>query len=105
MGVAKLLLLLRESVEWVVDAVLGLAKVGGEYAGDVTEVDLALGAVHLEQLAFVEIVVVDYVWVILQDELVVALLADHLQRLPSANYVCLPAGTIESQHPRFGSSV
>lgn len=81
-----------------------LAEVGGEDAGDVAEVDLALRAVHLEQLALVQVVVVHDVWVVLQNEVVIALLADHLQRLASPHHVRLAARAPGSQHPPLRSA-
>jgi len=78
-----------------------LTEVGGEHASDVAEIDLALGAVHPEQLAVVQVVVIHNVWVVLQDELVVALLADHLQGLAAPHHVGFPAWASESQYATF----
>lgn len=80
-----------------------LAEVGRENAGDVAEIDLALRAIHLEQLPFIQVVVVYDVGVVLQDELIVALLADHLQRLPSPHHIRFPAWAPGSQHAALGS--
>jgi len=90
-------------LKWIVDDWFAcLAEVGGENAGDVAEIDLALRAVHLEQLAFVQVVVVHDVRVILQDELVFALLTYHLQGLASLHHVGFPAWASKSQHATLG---
>jgi len=80
------------------DLLVSLTEVGGEHASDVAEIDLALGAVNPEQLAVVQVVVIHNVWVVLQDELVVALLADHLQGLAAPHHVGFPAWASKSQY-------
>lgn len=80
------------------DFLVSLAEVGGEHASDITEIDLALGAVHPEQLAVVQVVVINNVWVVFQDELVVALLTDHLQGLAAPHHVGFSAWASEPQN-------
>ena len=72
-------------------------------ASDLAQVDLARGAVHLEKLALEEIVVVDDVRVVLQDELIVALLADRLQGLACNHHISLPAWATQSEPARLRS--